>query len=384
MRWWEMFRVPKPEDNPYFKNGKLTDKGQEFVSRYLEDQIIKSFGTPQWNSYTTGGFVSPSPRPYNARDMVHFALQGCMYGSFTRVQSPTGRMHVNHPLPQSAGKNAVTSKIPTTGMPGFSESGQPDEWDLSIGEITGYRWWKIRVPARFAGYLSAPDMPLEGIKLIGQNNHVWEPGRIEAKCTASRRVPMVTWDDLLEGREPVPPPEHEPPEIRVSCGCGFWAYFNPNEDCANHFSNLTGDKPNRTHSAVVELPILGVIKGNGRVIVGERGFRSQYAEVAGLCIPDFVATQLSWFTTSRENVGVNRHLDSIRSTTFYRAAMGAPGWYYDEDVVPTETTRVPNGELLTRLSALEAALGDTYPDARIFSSQRALAGYFPPDASYRG
>lgn len=266
-------------------------------------------------------------------------------------------------------------KLPTGGMQGFGEEGSPDDWDLSIGEIYGYRWWKIILPASFAGYttddrlayITGADGSLGGGSLIGANSQSWEPGVIEAKCTSYRR-PVVTWYELLKGiSEPV---EHEPPETRTACGCGFWAYFDPASNVTAHFGNLGTGKAYKTGN-YMELPVFGVIKGSGRVVVGEKGFRSQYAEIVSLCVPEITQTQLSWWTRPR-HVADNR-FGEIRKTSFYEAAMAGN---------LTETWEVSPTEHLARLGTLEAILGDMYPDAKIFSDRSAMVGYYPPDKTY--
>lgn len=281
------------------------------LSKYFRDAILKSAGIPP---FASGGTVSASP------------LNG----------------------------SSVTTGITSSGMAGFSESGAPREWDLAVGEIYGYRWWQIKVPAELAGFTGyGEDFRFTENPLTGANNQRWKPGRNEAVCTnAYSKLP--TWSDLLAGTDPC---EHEPPEIRTACGCGFWAYFDKDLNVDSVISGLTGDNPQRS-GTTVRLPVFGVIRGTGRVIIGTKGFRSQYAEIVGLCVSDRAKSQLRWWL-----------VPALEETWF-----GSSG--------AAVIRQASDSERLGRIAAIEAVLSVSYPGARIFCDQEALAKYFPPDKNY--
>lgn len=372
-------------------NGKieLTDKGKEFVSKYLVSEVIRAHSLPQ-PIVGRAIYQQPTPNYTSLKDFADRCFKNDYPGyrawmSRYLTGSPTGRFNINQPPPyQTLKGGSVDDKpvIPVSGMQGFSEKGAPEDWDLAIGEVYGYRWWKIQVPAKFAGYLEAPDRTLDAShsRLIGANLQPWDNKRMEAKCTASSTKNAPSWDDLLEGRKPV---MHEPPEIRVACGCGFWAYFDQHLDVDQHFSNLSSGKPHRT-ADLVELPVFGVIKGTGRVIVGEKGFRSQYAEIVGLCLPELAQNQLGWWTKPVVTEDYRDYrLRRARNTNFYSAAMGSPGWYTtDNRRTATESVEATRDEVMGRIAFVEGMLSTLYPDAKLMSDQDALCAYFPPDKNY--
>ncbi len=122
----------------------------------------------------------------------------------------------------------------STGANGFTEQGAPSDYDTAAGSVFGYRTWGIKDGMLSGAYGGEwPQLPES------------EGRRYTAKCKAHgcRNVPN----------------EH-------SCGCGFWAYWQPSEKNDIQYSHC----------------IIGVIEGSGKVILGENGFRSQYAVIKGL------------------------------------------------------------------------------------------------------
>lgn len=341
-------------DNKYCKTGKdgkteLTDEGRKKISELIVENSCA----------VTSAFGIPQP----------------LIGRRSTVQLPF-LMQRNSPAQIRKDSSVSKPKVPAGGLTGFGEEGAPADWDLSIGEIYGYRWWKIKVPARFAGYMEAPDLPLSpATRLVGANDRSWETGRAEAVCTANLYYfPVPTWAELLDDK---PVLEHEPPEVRVACGCGFWAYFNQASDVASHFSRLSSGKPSKRDD-YVELPVFGVVKGSGRVVVGEKGFRAQYAEIVALCIPEVTQVQLSWWTAG----AAQTDRSDIRRTTFYHAAMNGPGWYTTEKEAPARSENVSDSELAARLGTLESMLENLYPGVQIFSDRSSMVGCYPPDKNY--
>lgn len=256
-------------------------------------------------------------------------------------------------------------------MEGFSEKGEPREWDMAVGEVYGYRWWKLQVPAFLAGYAdySAAKFDLREAPLIGANACGWFPGKREAVCT--RYNPGTpSWEDLLEDRQPW---VHEPPEIREACGCGFWAYFDKALNVDTVIGGFTGAQASVSGDNVW-LPIFGVIRGTGRVIIGTKGFRSQYAEILGLCVSDRAKEHLRW--------NVKTELVRRRSPDWALSQAMLGDSSHDEYDSMQVTRQAPDEERLRRVATVEAMLSVAYPGARVFCDQEALCKYFPPDANY--
>lgn len=164
---------------------------------------------------------------------------------------------------RAAGKSNITrSMMQQLGMgaPGgwatdsFSRYGpaQPEP-DLVIGDVTGYRWWTLPSPDLGISPAFAdehwPFAPLHGMRAP------WSPGINRAICLSE-----YARHDL--STEPIP---------AENCGCGFWAYWSPGY-------HDVGTSPQ-------QLPVVGVISGTGRTLIGERGFRCAKAEIIAVYLP---------------------------------------------------------------------------------------------------
>lgn len=249
--------------------------------------------------------------------------------------------------------------VPFSGMPGYSERGAPEAWDTAMGEVYGYRWWYLGLPPESVGYtpfsFKPPTPSIAGKQqrvLYGANNQPWRDGRMEAICTKPPTVfTMVR-----------PPVTHEPPETRGDgCGCGFWAYFDKALGGHTVMPSMAGKLP-VLYSFAAAIPVFGVVKGTGRVIVGDKGFRSQYAQIMGLCLPDIAVRQLQWWMMRPKG-------------------LDADPWWGDVTGEP-EKEQCSVQEHATRISEIEGILDSAYPSAKLFSSQELLTRYFPPDANY--
>lgn len=109
-----------------------------------------------------------------------------------------------------------------------------DSGGLAVGEVFGVRWW---------------DLGSDG-KLRGAHSPVpWVPGENIASCQ------RYCYD--LSAAHAVPD---------SFCGCGFWAYWK------QPFAPEVGG----------QLKVLGIIKGYGPTLVGEKGFRCAKAEIVAL------------------------------------------------------------------------------------------------------
>jgi hypothetical protein len=122
---------------------------------------------------------------------------------------------------------------------------------LVAGTPLGYRWWTLTAPRLHLDPAGAGKNWIPGY-LRGAKDF-WQPGVNKAKCLAAgdRR--------------------HDFSEIPCdSCADGYWAYW----EIQSHDLGRAG-----------ELPVIGVVKASGQVILGPRGFRAQKAEIIALHLP---------------------------------------------------------------------------------------------------
>lgn len=286
-----------------------------------------------------------------------------------------------------------SGQIASSGMSGFSEKGEPDEWDMAVGEVYGYRWWKLNVDAKVAGVLKEDTRgvsPSVGI-LTGANGQEWHRDKNEAVCTAAyyNRLSFQT----------EPSSWHAPPEFRVPCGCGFWAYFDKNLRAESVFYSMTSSVPYMYGSSIVQVLAFGVIKGTGRVIIGDKGFRSQYAEIVGLALPPVSQRQLGlWISDSEylydHGTDIYGNPYTASANTVHKAFMQAGGYTspsYPAQPATSENFRSESGYMVSdcseqernaRLATVEASMLQQYPGVKVFSDTETLVKYFPPDKNY--
>jgi hypothetical protein len=262
----------------------------------------------------------------------------------------------------------------STGMAGYSEKGVPEDWDFGFGSVTGYRWWWWHVPPKFAGYTDTEWV--EGRDafsyLIGAFRGEWEPGRIEATCSATGGFNSFRFENL--GNEET---EHVPPANK--CGCGFWGYFDPNLPMQQILGSFN-TTPRVTRDSylgsipTVKIPVLGAIEGTGRVVIGEKGFRAQYAKLKAVCLPEeAVATLSHWVAeVQAADTGVYRDPDDY---SFGRSSYQAGGTRLAYEVAS-------ESEVMTRLSEAEEILQEMYPDAKVCPDKNSMVRQFPKDEYY--
>jgi len=150
------------------------------------------------------------------------------------------------------------------GMTGFAETGKRDlgqDFEFALGRVLGLRQWTLHGPDFRGDPLNAGTGGWPTALLAGATGYLWEDGVLEAQCGNGRSHPVPTEfdgdvSDYTYGGN--------------RCGCGFWAYWSTSELAGNTFAGSGG------------LPVLGVIEGHGRVLLGERGFRSQRAKISAL------------------------------------------------------------------------------------------------------
>lgn len=206
------------------------------------------------------------------------------------------------------------------GISGFDNRG---DFELALEPVTGARWWRMTLP-KLTGLPGDADRNWPRALLRGQKGYLWEPGRNTAVCFATGGIPRT---------------DHDVPDD--DCGCGFWAYWDLQE---HDIGGSTG--------AFTE-NICGIIQGTGRVLVGERGFRSQYAKIVALYLP---------FQIMPGNCGVPGCMAHDVVTDVYEAEKDrAEAW----------------------MAVIGDRLAQMYPDATVYETRDAMLAAWPPDTAYR-
>lgn len=214
-----------------------------------------------------------------------------------------------------------------TGLYGFDGGA---EFDFAAGSVRGVRWWRLRMPAGERRQLA-----LEGVNA----GVPWAPGENRAVC---RRI-----------RVPHPAaPGHGLVPLE-DCGCGFWAYW------------AVPDTPNPHKFG---LPVLGVVEGYGRTLIGDKGFRCARARILGLHFPEG-ATGL---VEDLRAVAEPRCLRTPGAVETWRALTGQPGKRF-----------LPPGEdeAIARLAEVELDLGDRY-GVPVYAGAKLLLAMHPPTRDY--
>lgn len=179
----------------------------------------------------TGGLV-------NSSDLTRYLTQALTTTSFTNSSNPA---------PEPPDKKGPES---FHGLP----------FEFAVGEVYGLRMWHMdkygRLRAR--NWDGAPP---------------WRPGVNVARCV-KRNAPMThsSWSFPVDYTwTVVDNPGHEVPSD--SCSCGFYAYTD----------DLHAEV--KSHARNGEEPVLGIIKGTGRTLIGTQGFRSEKAEIVAFRDP---------------------------------------------------------------------------------------------------
>jgi len=232
----------------------------------------------------------------------------------------------------AGGSYSVTGRMPASsarlappgagrGMPGFADESR--DFDLAIGTVTGYRWWALAGPDFSRDPLGA-DEHWPPALLTGATGKSWEAGVNEAHCNyVDAHEPPVEVDEYGNG-----------------CGCGFWAYWVPQ-------SHSLDRNP-------YALPVVGVIEGSGRTLIGPKGFRSQQARIAALHLPFRLEPDRFVYGGYRR--------DTLTEAELTVAMDGAHAW----------------------MAVIEARLEQMYPGVQIFSELPAMLAAFPADPEYTG
>lgn len=150
-----------------------------------------------------------------------------------------------------------------------------------------------------------------------------------------------------------------------SHNCGFWAYWD-----------MTGLAANRFSVGGQGLPVLGVVAGFGRVLVGERGFRSEKAEIIALAPAFSVQPELPlrepYGGRYEEQLGLRGGLASLNPLV------------PDDDLYLSWTkqqAQVSETEKIRKraqqhadawMAVIQDRLGQLYPGAQVFATAEGL------------
>jgi hypothetical protein len=134
-------------------------------------------------------------------------------------------------------------------------------FEFAVGEVYGLRMWHMdsygRLRAR--NWEGAPP---------------WRPGVNVARCRCVKREAEAPSFLLSASYRWVVDdnPGHEVPSEQ--CGCGFYAYTDSLHAEVTPYIKSDGEEP-----------VLGVIKGTGRTLIGTQGFRCEKAEIVAFRDP---------------------------------------------------------------------------------------------------
>jgi hypothetical protein len=200
------------------------------------------------------------------------------------------------------------------GLDGFDGA----EPDFAVGSVKGARYWNLDIGA---------------LDLTGMHGG-WHRGENTAACIRGHAAP-----DL-------------------DCSCGFWAYWA---------------SPNPHGFAI---PVLGVIEGYGRTLIGELGFRCSRARILALHLPGAVTVQTRAEDEARRMTAVTL-LGQVR----FHSDAAMETW---RTLTGREYCRPPRpdpDEALARKAEAELALGDRY-GVPVYASLALMLSEHPPTADY--
>lgn len=172
-------------------------------------------------------------------------------------------------------------------MAGFSEKGQPADWDMAVGTVRGFRWWNLSLSFTTAG--SYYDR-VAGLSYNTNRMGLWPP--LSPWVPVFRRAGFFgmhggSWFNPVkeDGWHIARCDSNSPYSAGHSvpnpyCGCGFWAYWDNLDHDA--FSSNPYIRYDRDVGYEIAVPVGGVVEGAGRTIVGEKGFRAERVRITDL------------------------------------------------------------------------------------------------------
>ena len=269
------------------------------------------------------------------------------------------------PSPPAASASQPPSYVPARPAPRSYARGMDgfDGAPLVAGTALGYRWWTLRAPRLHlnpgdAGTDWEPGL-LRGVK------DFWQPGVNQASCQAGLPVP------------------HEFGEIpHPDCGDGYWAYWEIQQHDMGSASTL---------------PVVGVVRASGQVIMGPLGFRAQKAEIVALHLPFRIEPDLPALQPPRlPQVPdyVRRALPGSSQVMTHRRFTGrvvnigtshVPAPFLDPPVPPPpadEEIRAATDKAEAWMAVIEDRLGALYPGAEVCATLNLMTAKYPVTSEY--
>lgn len=267
------------------------------------------------------------------------------------------------PSPPAASAGQPPSYVPVRprasrwarGMDGF------DGAELVAGTALGFRWWTLKAPALHRNPADAtrewePGL-LHGVK------DFWNPGINLARC-----IPGSAFKH----------PDTEVPHD--ACSCGYWAYW----EIQQHDMGVAQS-----------LPVVGVVKASGQVIMGPRGFRAQKAEIVALHLPFRIEPDLPGVLVAATRP-VSPRVPPHRFTGQVISFPGAPplppslGGPQPAPPPPAPAPVPPSGEEIQAAKDLAEAwmaviadrLAVTYPGAEVCATLDLMKAKYPVRSEY--
>jgi hypothetical protein len=313
-----------------------------------------------------GGVVSGHPH-------CHYTAGSCSSGSGGAGGAGASAGTYTY---SAGGGGGATTFTPPSWQPGGGNTPLPER-GTAAGYVIGYRWWTLAAPDLNRSPATADQDWPPGL-LRGMYD-TWQPGVNHAVCKSSAQK------------------NHAPGDVPVVGDyCGFWAYWLMQP----HDIGVAPDK----------LPVCGVIRGYGRTIIAEHGFRCAKARIIALHVP-ITIVPVSYAHPDPAAAGSTAHHQDLAGS-LARAGFtgrvinyGAPSY---DDIVDDAAIRAlarqraeqdgqrcwesRQAELELAARAQDAAqawlavisdrLEQTYPGARVFEDRDAMLACFPPDPVY--
>jgi hypothetical protein len=146
----------------------------------------------------------------------------------------------------------------------------------------------------------------------------------------------------------------------MRCGCGVWAYWKLDSGDVNRFSPTSRG-----------LPVLGIIEGYGRVLLGEKGFRCQKAKIVALA-PAF---------SIQPEVSPSSYADRLFEQRFGPLWNGQPEPLAIEAAAPPldleEVTRRAQQHADAWMAVIQDRLEQLYPEAAVYATARGMLASVP-------
>ncbi|HEU5032720.1 MAG TPA: hypothetical protein VFV01_47910 [Spirillospora sp.] len=226
------------------------------------------------------------------------------------------------------------------GAPGFHDA----TFEPVAAPFLGLRAFLVdteRRPVRTSRLASSMGTEVTEAEAVGtlrgvfKSEYVWVDGTNQAHCLSVNSTPH---------RAPL-----------QDCGCGFWAY---------------SEARSRWSTGASHLVAYGIVQGWGRMVVGPRGFRSEYARVVALALddrpPEVVASQLSEL------------LRTLRAAAEAARALAEAVGRRPGAVSPSVVEAVAEALRRSELAAAREAVARHYPSVQLFERIEPMVRRFPP------